>query len=91
LTNDRSVRLSAFFDAGAAFDPNAPDLTYTDGTNNYSRKNYNSFSNAMRYSTGMALAWVSPLGPLKFSIGVPLISKPGDHRQIFQFTFGGAF
>lgn len=91
LTNDRSVRLSAFFDAGAAFDPNAPSLTYSDGVNDYSRKNYNSLSNAMRYSTGVGLAWVSPLGPLKFSIGVPLVNKPGDHRQIFQFTFGGAF
>ena len=84
LANDRSVRLSAFLDAGAVADPAAPAVL---GLPN----NYNSFSNAMRYSTGVALAWVSPFGPLKFSIGVPLVNKPGDHRQIFQFTFGGAF
>ena len=72
LNNDRSVRLSAFFDAGAVTD------------------NKFSFSD-LRYSTGVALAWVSPFGPLKFSIAAPLVNKPGDHKQIFQFTFGGAF
>jgi outer membrane protein insertion porin family len=88
LNNDRSVRLSAFFDAGAVMDPKAPQLTFNDLTYPH---NYSTLSSAIRYSSGMALAWVSPLGPLKFSIGVPLITKPGDHRQIFQFTFGGAF
>jgi outer membrane protein insertion porin family len=72
LNNDRSVRLSAFFDAGEVAD------------NKYD-------ANSLRYSTGMALAWVSPFGPLKFSLAVPLVNKTGDHRQIFQFTFGGAF
>jgi len=84
LNNDKSVRMSAFFDAGAVADPDAPAVS---GLTN----NYNTLGNAMRYSAGVALAWVSPFGPLKFSIGVPLVNKPGDHRQIFQFTFGGAF
>jgi outer membrane protein insertion porin family len=92
LTNDRSVRLSAFFDAGAVMDPKAPGLQVVGATATYTiPNNYNTFSNAMRYSTGVALAWVSPLGPLKFSVGVPLVNRPGDHRQIFQFTFGGVF
>jgi outer membrane protein insertion porin family len=92
LTNDRSVRLSAFFDAGAVIDPSAPQLQFISGTTTYTvPNNYNSFSNALRYSTGVGLAWVSPLGPLKFSVAMPLTNKFGDHRQIFQFTFGGAF
>ena len=45
----------------------------------------------MRASVGTAVLWVSPLGPLKISIGVPVKSEPGDRKQIFQFTFGGAF
>jgi outer membrane protein insertion porin family len=84
LNNDRSVRMSAFLDAGSVYDPLArsvPGLS----------KNYDSFSSALRYSTGMALAWVSPFGPLKFSIAAPLASKEGDKKQVFQFTFGGAF
>ena len=72
LTNDRSVRMSAFIDAGQVSD------------DKYS-------FNDMRYSTGLALAWVSPFGPLKFSIAAPLVKKVGDKTQIFQFTFGGAF
>ena len=84
LNNDRSVRMSAFFDAGAVYNPTAQPVT---GLPN----NYNTLSNALRYSSGVALAWVSPFGPLKFSVAAPLVNKVGDRRQIFQFTFGGAF
>ncbi len=48
-------------------------------------------ADAMRYSVGVAALWVSPLGPLKISVGVPLKKQPQDRKQIFQFTFGGAF
>jgi outer membrane protein insertion porin family len=39
----------------------------------------------------MTALWVSPLGPLKISVGYPINAKPDDRKQIFQFTFGGAF
>ena len=45
----------------------------------------------LRFSTGLGVLWVSPMGPLKLSAAVPLRSQPGDSKQIFQFTFGGAF
>jgi len=45
----------------------------------------------LRYSTGLSLSWVSPLGPLKISIGVPLHKQPLDRTQVFQFTVGGVF
>ena len=45
----------------------------------------------LRYSAGLALAWSSPLGPLRLSLGVPLNKKPGDNVQRLQFTFGSAF
>jgi outer membrane protein insertion porin family len=45
----------------------------------------------LRYSTGLSVTWVSPLGPLKVSFAAPLKSEPGDRKQVFQFTFGGAF
>ena len=44
-----------------------------------------------RYSTGLAVLWVSPLGPLKVSVALPLGGKPGDRKQPFQFTIGGVF
>lgn len=71
LENDKSVRVSAFVDAGMAGE------TYQ-------------FAD-MRYSSGLAVLWVSPVGPLKISAAIPLRKKADDKRQIFQFTFGGAF
>jgi len=45
----------------------------------------------LRYSTGLAVLWVSPMGPLKVSVALPLGAKPGDRKQPFQFTIGGVF
>jgi len=45
----------------------------------------------LRYSTGIALSWLSPFGPLRLSIGHPLNRKPGDEVQRLQFTFGTGF
>ena len=42
-------------------------------------------------SMGIAVLWVSPMGPLKISIAQPIRSEEGDRKQPFQFTFGGAF
>jgi len=44
-----------------------------------------------RYSTGLALFWSSPFGPLKISVAAPLNAQGNDRKQSFQFTFGGAF
>ena len=73
MNKDRSVRLSAFVDAGAVF---GLGLTASD---------------SLRYSTGVAVTWVSPVGPLKISVGVPLNKQPSDKLQIFQFTLGSLF
>jgi len=48
-------------------------------------------SSDLRASTGLSLLWVSPLGPLKVSVGVPLRKVTGDSLQMFQFTIGGLF
>ena len=45
----------------------------------------------LRASTGVALLWVSPIGPLKVSFGYPVRKDPSDELQKFQFTIGGAF
>lgn len=48
-------------------------------------------TSALRYAAGLALAWTSPIGPLKFSFAKPLNEKPGDNLQKLQFTLGQAF
>jgi outer membrane protein insertion porin family len=45
----------------------------------------------MRYSTGLGLNWLSPLGPLKLSVGFPINKQPGDRTQRFQFQIGTGF
>ena len=45
----------------------------------------------LRYSAGVALAWTSPVGPLKFSLATPLNKKPDDKVQRLQFQLGSTF
>ena len=45
----------------------------------------------LRYSSGLAFSWSSPIGPLKFSLGWPLNKEPEDRTQRFQFQLGSIF
>ncbi len=77
MKNDRSVRLSLFLDGGTVFGPGG-DAKYK-------------INEGMRYSTGLAVMWISPMGPLKVSLAQPLNDQPGDRLQVFQFQFGQQF
>lgn len=46
---------------------------------------------SLRYSGGAALAWNSPMGPLKFSWANPFNKKPEDKVQRLQFQMGSVF
>ncbi len=45
----------------------------------------------LRYSAGLGISWISPIGPLKLSYGKALNSKPDDRIQSFQFQLGTGF
>ncbi|HJS76489.1 MAG TPA: outer membrane protein assembly factor BamA [Burkholderiales bacterium] len=45
----------------------------------------------LRYATGIALFWSSPMGPLRLSWAFPLNAKDADRKQQLQFTFGTGF
>jgi outer membrane protein insertion porin family len=45
----------------------------------------------LRYSTGLSVQWISPLGPFVFSVALPLNEKEGDNIQIFQFNLGNVY
>ncbi len=77
---DNSVRLSTFFDAGAAF--GTGDTQY--GSNKIGFED-------LRFSTGLGVAWNSPLGPLKFSLAYPINPKDDDETEVFQFSMGTTF
>ncbi len=44
-----------------------------------------------RVSYGVAFVWLSPVGPLTFSLAYPYNDRPEDERQRFQFTIGSIF
>jgi len=55
-------------------------------------KNWGTVSfDEIRYTTGIAGAWLSPFGLLRVSLAVPLNEKDGDDTEIFQFSFGQSF
>lgn len=80
---DRTLRIFGFLDAGYAWGYEG------DQHGNYTRQKID-FAD-LRYSTGFGIAWISPLGPLKFSIAFPLNDKEGDDTQRFQFQIGTGF
>jgi outer membrane protein insertion porin family len=45
----------------------------------------------MRASTGIGIAWISPMGPLKLSYAIPLRTQGYDRIQRFQFQIGTGF
>ena len=45
----------------------------------------------VRASAGIAVSWDSPMGPLRFSFGMPLKRQPGDKIERFQFQLGKIF
>ncbi len=75
MEKEKSVRLSVFVDGG--------EIMGTGGQL--------PGSTGMRYSTGLAMTWLSPAGPLKISWAKPLNSQPQDNIQHIQFTMGSMF
>ena len=45
----------------------------------------------LRSSVGVAMKWLSPIGPFSLSFAHPLNDKPNDRRQKFQFSIGAVF
>ena len=48
-------------------------------------------SNFMRSSTGIGLDWLTPIGPLNFSLTQPITKKSSDQTEIFRFNLGTTF
>ncbi len=97
MKDSRNVRLSIFADAGSVWDGKTYNSApYSDnnpyGSNGLYKNNHKSdFHNELRYSSGAALTWLSPMGPIKLSYAVPLKKKERDQIQRFQFQLGTVF
>ena len=45
----------------------------------------------LRYSAGLALAWMTPIGPLSFTYAYALNAETRDETEGFQFSIGSTF
>lgn len=45
----------------------------------------------LRYSTGLGLSWLTPIGPLSIALAVPLNDTSYDDTEVFQFALGQTF
>ncbi|MDR2452683.1 MAG: outer membrane protein assembly factor BamA [Candidatus Accumulibacter sp.] len=84
LGADKSFRFGPFFDAGQV---------YSDEKTGACRSGNKIVCDGgpVRMSVGIAATWLSPLGPLKFSIAHPLNSQKNDSIQRAQFQIGTMF
>ena len=48
-------------------------------------------SNTIRSSTGIAIEFLSPVGPLSFSFTQPLTKHSTDKTETFRFNLGTTF
>ncbi len=72
---------------GSGTDKTLRAFTFIDGGNAFGQN----LNLVLRYSYGLGISWISPLGPLKFSYGIPYKSQPTDNIQRLQFQVGTAF
>jgi len=72
---------------GSGIDKTLRVFTFVDGGNAFGQN----INLVLKYSYGLGLSWISPLGPLKFSYGIPYKSQPTDNIQRLQFQVGTAF
>ncbi len=45
----------------------------------------------LRTSAGFGVRWFSPLGPLRFELGIPLMPLSYEEKSVFEFTIGNSF
>ncbi|MCG9691964.1 outer membrane protein assembly factor BamA [Vibrio sp. Isolate22] len=83
------IRTSVFFDMASVWDTEFVDR----GAPNSGSQYYYDYSDPTNYrsSYGAALQWMSPMGPLVFSLAKPIKIYEGDDEEFFTFTIGRTF
>ncbi|MFH1467148.1 MAG: outer membrane protein assembly factor BamA [Pseudomonadota bacterium] len=77
IVKSAGISTVVFFDAGNAFgDP-------------WGNGHLNPLQ--LRTSYGMGVRWFSPLGPLRFEWGFPVVPQEGERKAVFDFSIGSFF
>ncbi|WP_444985221.1 outer membrane protein assembly factor BamA [Halomonas mongoliensis] len=87
IEDRRSLQTSLFLDAGNTFLSSCYDVFEGNDSNCSSGVDLGD----LRYSVGVGLSWLTPVGPLTFSIAEPINDESGDDTQFFQFSLGQTF
>jgi outer membrane protein insertion porin family len=75
----RSFRPVVFFDFGNVFQTKCYDVSIT----------CDDFDvNELRYSAGLAVTWITGLGPMSFALALPMNVGDLDDEETFQFELG---
>ena len=77
LSNLEDLDFSFFIDAG-----NVWGVDYDSSLDN---------NNKIRSSTGLAVDWFTPVGPLSFSLSQPITKSSSDTTETFRFDIGTTF
>jgi outer membrane protein insertion porin family len=101
---DKTLRAAVFLDAGQVWGPGCNGIVtpgiplavialdppaYCSGP--YYGNSAGIDWSLIRYSVGVGIAWISPMGPLRLSYAYPLNAEPWDRVQRFQFQIGTGF
>ncbi len=86
VDDSSNMRLGVFFDAGNVYSTYKVNTAWP----NVDQPTGPTLGNLV-YSVGMEFLWISPLGPLAFSLALPLNKQPGVQTQVFQFNLGQTF
>ncbi len=77
LENSENIDFLVFFDAG-----NVWGVDYFDGDDEGSE---------IRSATGVAVDWLTPVGPLNFTLALPITKADSDKTETFRFNIGTSF
>ncbi|CAM4007522.1 outer membrane protein assembly factor BamA [Vibrio neonatus] len=85
------LRTSLFLDVASVWDTEFNDVDVDE--NLPGSEYYYDYSDpfAYRASVGAAVQWMSPMGPLVFSLATPIEIYEGDDKEVFTFTIGRTF
>lgn len=86
VQDQRSLRSSVFWDVGNVFDTNCSSAQEARNDESCDID----FSN-MASSVGVGLTWITAMGPLSFSLAMPVMKPEEADTQVFQFSLGQTF
>lgn len=94
IKDQKSLRTSLFWDVGNTFDSKCQYRSNTAEGNLHPVANRDCGSidfSDMAASVGLGVTWITALGPLSFSLAMPVKKPDNAETQVFQFSLGQTF